>query len=104
MGVYAYHVSSREIFMHSLIRAGKRQQVVEMLHQLVQLPQKLVKSYTYHLVVCMSGSRGSTGGPGPPPLKNDKNIRFFSNIDPVLLKNYNCAKPAFIVGPSSARQ
>ena len=41
--------------------------------------------------------------PPPPTLeKLKKNIGFLSNIDPVLLKNYNCAKPAFIVGPSSS--
>ena len=31
------------------------------------------------------GSRGGTGGPDPPPLKNHKNIGFFSNsgLDPL---------------------
>ena len=42
---------------------------------------------------------GGTGGPDPPPLKNHKNIGFSSNIGPDPLK-----KPAFNVGPSSARQ
>ena len=29
----------------------------------------------------MPGSRGGTGGPDPPPMKNHKNIWFTSNID-----------------------
>ena len=39
-----------------------------------------------------------------PPLKNHKNKGFLSNsgLDP--MKNYKATKPAFNVGPSSARQ
>ena len=37
-------------------------------------------------------------------LKNHKNIGFLSNTGPDPLKNYKAAKPAFNVGPSSARQ
>ena len=46
---------------------------------------------------------GGTGGPDPP-LKNHKNIGFLCNtgLDP--LKNHKATKPAFNVGPSSARQ
>ena len=39
-------------------------------------------------------------GPGPPPLKNHKNIGFISNTDPDPHKIHK----AFHVGPSSARQ
>ena len=39
-----------------------------------------------------------------PPLKNHKNIGFFSKTGPDPLKNHKAAKPAFNVGPSSARQ
>ena len=38
------------------------------------------------------------------PLKNHKNIGFSSNTGPDPLKNRKATKPAFIVGPSSARQ
>ena len=51
----------------------------------------------------MRGSRGGGGGgrgPGPP-LENHKNIGFLS---PDPLKNHKATKPAFNVGPSSARQ
>ena len=39
------------------------------------------------------------------PLKNHKNVGFLSNTytDPDPLKNHKAAKPAFNVGPSSAR-
>ena len=47
---------------------------------------------------------GGTGGPDPPPLKNHKNMSFFSKtgLDP--LKNHKATKPVFNVGTSSARQ
>ena len=47
---------------------------------------------------------GRTGGLDPPPLKNHKNIGFLCNtgLDP--LKNQKATNPAFIVGPSYARQ
>ena len=44
-----------------------------------------------------------TRGPDSPPLKNYKNIGFLSNSGPDPLKNYEATKPAFNVGPSSAR-
>ena len=48
---------------------------------------------------------GGTGGPDPlPPLKNHKNIGFLCNTSPDPLKNHIATKPAFKVGPSSARQ
>ena len=37
--------------------------------------------------VNMCGSRGGTGGPDPPPMKNHKNIGFSSNTVPDSLKN-----------------
>ena len=53
----------------------------------------------------MGGSREGTGGPDPPPpMKNHKNIGFFTNTGPVPLKTHKATKPAFDVGPSSARQ
>ena len=46
-----------------------------------------------------------TGGPHPPPpLENFKNIGFLSSNGSDPLKNYKATKPAFNVGPSSARQ
>ena len=48
-------------------------------------------------------SDGGTGGPDPP-LKNHKNIWFLCNTDPDPQKNHKATKPAFNVGPSSARQ
>ena len=47
------------------------------------------------------GDRGS--GPPPPPEKL-QNIGFFSNTRPDPLKNHKATKPAFNIGPSSARQ
>ena len=38
------------------------------------------------------------------PLKNHKAIGFLSNAAPDHLKNHKATKPAFNVGPSSARQ
>ena len=51
----------------------------------------------------MGGSKGG-GTVGPDPLENHKNIGFLSNTDPDPLKNHKATKPAFSVGPSSARQ
>ena len=50
------------------------------------------------------GGGGGAGGPNPPPLKNHKNIEFLINTSPDHLKNHKATKPAFNVGPSSARQ
>ena len=46
--------------------------------------------------------RGWQGG--RIPLKNKKNIGFLRNTNPDPLKNHRATKPAFNVGPSSARQ
>ena len=43
-------------------------------------------------------------GVRPPPLKNHKNIGFQSNFGQDPLNNHKAAKPAFNVGPSTARQ
>ena len=59
------------------------------------------------IYVCqtMCGSRGGTGGSGPPPPeKNHKNIGFLSKTGQDLLKNHKTTKPALNIGPSSARQ
>ena len=54
----------------------------------------------------MRGSRGGGGRAGGPFLpeihKND--IGFHGNTGPDPLKNHKATKPAFNVGPSSARQ
>ena len=53
------------------------------------------------------GSKGETGCPDPPPpppLKNHKHIGFLSNTGPDPLKNHIATKPAYNVGPSSARE
>ena len=48
--------------------------------------------------------RGGAGDPDPPPpLKNHKNIGFLGTA-PDPLKNYKATKPAFNVGPTTARQ
>ena len=55
-----------------------------------------------------AGPEGGGGGRGsdPPPLKNHKNIVFFffCNTGPGPLKNHKATKPAYKVGPESARQ
>ena len=47
--------------------------------------------------------RGGAGSPDPPP-KNHKNIGFLTNTGPDPLLNHKATKPAFNVGPPSARQ
>ena len=46
----------------------------------------------------------SVQGVGPPPLKNHNNKGFLTNTGPGRLKNHKATKPAFNVGPLSARQ
>ena len=48
-------------------------------------------------------SGGGTRGPDPPIPEKSQNIGFSSNTDPDPLK-IAATKPAFNVGPSSARQ
>ena len=48
-------------------------------------------------------SEGGTGGPDPPE-KSKKKIGFLSNTGQDLPKNHQATKPAFNVGPLSARQ
>ena len=43
------------------------------------------------------------GAGGLDPLKNHKNIGFLSNTGPDSMKNHKATKPAFKVGPPSAR-
>ena len=45
---------------------------------------------------------GGTGGRDPP--EKSQYIGFLSNSGPDPLKNYKATKPAFNVGPTSARQ
>ena len=52
----------------------------------------------------MRGSRGAGGQGARTPLENHKNIGFLSNTGLETLKNHKATKPAFNVGPSSARQ
>ena len=47
--------------------------------------------------------RGGAGGRDTPHEKS-QNYRVFSNTGPDPLKNYKAIKPAFHVGPSTARQ
>ena len=60
--------------------------------------------FTYQILrwacFCVRGA----GGPDPPSWKNHKNIGVLSNIGPDPLKIHKATKPAFNVGPSSARQ
>ena len=49
--------------------------------------------------------RIQSGGQGVrTPRKNHKNLGFLSNTGPHLLKNHKATKPAFNIGPLSARQ
>ena len=71
---------------------------------------------TYH-TVCLLGQKkhytstcvdpeggGGTAGPDPPLPENHKNIGFLSETGPDPLKIHKATKPAFNVGPLSARQ
>ena len=48
------------------------------------------------------GGGGGTGGTGSP--EKSQNKEFLSNTGPDPLKNHKASKPAFNIGPSSARQ
>ena len=55
----------------------------------------------------MSGSKGGSrggGARGPDPPEKSQNKGFLSNTSPDSLENHKATKPAFNVGPSSARQ
>ena len=52
---------------------------------------------------CADPERGRGRG-DRPPLKNHKNIGFFSNTGPDHLKNHKVTKPAFNNVPSTVRQ
>ena len=58
--------------------------------------------YRKHMRI-QTGDRGS-GPPPPHPRKIKKNIGLIHNTGPDLPKNHKATKPAFKVGPSSARQ
>ena len=50
------------------------------------------------------GGGGGGRGSGPPRPENSQNIGFSSNTGPDPLNNRKATKPAFNIGPSSARQ
>ena len=52
----------------------------------------------------MGRSRGEGGRGSVIPLKSHKHIGFHSNTGPDPLENHKATKPAFNVGPSSARK
>ena len=56
------------------------------------------------LVTCADPEGGVDRGSGPLPLKNHKDIGFFSNTGPDPLKNHKASKPTFNGGSSWARQ
>ena len=62
----------------------------------------------YHQSACTDPEGGGGGGDRDrgygPRLKSLKPIGFLSNTGPDALKNHKATKPAFNVGPSSARQ
>ena len=60
----------------------------------------LASRMTFH----MCGSRGGQGLRTPPPPEKLQSIGFLSNTGPDPLKNHKVTKPAFNIGPSSARQ
>ena len=65
----------------------------------------MLNTGTDQLHVRIQRGGGGQGGPDPPPpLKNHKHIGFLSNTGLNPLKNHKATKPAFNIGPSSARQ
>ena len=69
-----------------------------------QAMYKAFEQVSMSLIYIMCRSRGGGDrGPDPSPEKSKK-IGFFSNtgVDP--LKNHKATKPAFNIGPSSARK
>ena len=54
--------------------------------------------------MCNCGIRGSRGGGGGGRGSGPPEIGFPSNNGPDPLKNHEARKPAFNIGPSSARQ
>ena len=71
-------------------------------------PKKLQDKGQVTFVSCTNPEEGGGGAgalpPPPSPLKNQQNIGFQSNTSPDPLKIHKATKPAFNVGPSSARQ
>ena len=63
----------------------------------------IVQHFRDFTVIDMGGSRGGAGG-RDPSWKITKNIGLLNNICSDTLKNHKATKPAFNVGPSSARQ
>ena len=61
---------------------------------------KMNRANRYHGRIQRGG--GAAGGPDPP--EKSQNIGFPCNTGPDPLKNHKATKPAFNVGPSSARQ
>ena len=55
----------------------------------------------YYVSTCADPEGGGQGV--RTPLKNHKNIGFLSNTGPDPLENHKATKPAFNVGPSTAR-
>ena len=58
--------------------------------------------YVFFFKFCIGESRGGKGV--RTPLNNHKNIGFRCNTGPDPLIDHKATKPAFNVGPSSARQ
>ena len=69
-----------------------------------QAMYKASEQVNMRLIYIMCGSRGG-GGRGPDTLpEKSKKIGFFGNTGVVPLKNHKATKPAFNIGPSSARK
>ena len=72
----------------------------------IQIQIGEICSTSTEIFTCADPEGGGGGsGPGPPPPeKTHKNIGFPSNTGPNSIKINTATKPAFNVGPSSARQ
>ena len=64
----------------------------------------LTKVKVFLTLTFLRGSRGGDKGSRPLPPEKSQNLGFLSNTGPDPLKNHKATKPAFNVGPPSARQ
>ena len=66
------------------------------------LEQRIVGQQT--CLLCWADTEKGTGCPDPTPLKKSQKLGFLSNTGKDPLNNHKATKPAFNVGPLSARQ
>ena len=73
-------------------------------HMIAEKAQMSLRKWAVSLEPSCADPEGGGGQGVGTPLENQKNIRFVSNTGPDPLKHHRATKPAFNVGPSSARQ